>query len=34
VRRPLRPTWLQAGPHEPRQRAVSQPTREDLGRLA
>lgn len=31
VRRRLSPTWLQAGPIEPRQWSVAQPTREDMG---
>ena len=34
VRRRLSPTWLQAGPIEPRRWSVPQPTREDMGRLA
>jgi hypothetical protein len=34
VRRRLGPSWLQAGPIEPRQWSVPQPTREDMGRLA
>ena len=34
VRRRLGPTWLQAGPIEPRRSSVPQPTREDEGRLA
>jgi hypothetical protein len=34
VRRHLGPSWLQAGPIEPRQWPVPQPSREDMGRLA